>query len=96
MKRTEIIGKSRQELEKILRHKERGELLDLIAGLATLEPMFSPERIAAARGLKPRTVLQMMKDGRIRAHLVTNRYRAPLSAILEWDQSTALSLEVAA
>lgn len=94
MKPIDVIGKSRQEIEKLLRGKQRHELLDTIARLATLEPMFSPERIAAAREIAPSTVLALMKKGIIRAHLVThNRYRAPLSGIREWDRETALGLE---
>ena len=93
-KKLEIIGKSREEIERLLARKERHELLDLIANLANLEPMFSPERIAAARELAPATVLGLMKTGVIRAHLVShNRYRAPLSAVRAWDAQTALELE---
>ncbi len=94
MKMTEVIGKSREEIGRILQRKERGELLDIIAYLANLEPMFSPERIAAARELAPSTVLKLMKTGKIAAHLVSHRYRAPLSAIREWDAQTALAVRI--
>lgn len=87
----DVIGKTREELECMLRRKERHELLDIIARLASLEPMYSPERIAAAREIAPSTVLALMKEGKIAAHLVShNRYRAPLSAVQKWDMETAL------
>jgi hypothetical protein len=87
-------GLTRDQLEIRLARKERGELLDLIHRLANLETFYTPAEIAEARRMRATTVLELMKAGTIRSHLCAhNRYRAPLSAVMAWDDETALNLE---
>ena len=86
-----LIGKSRENIEHATRNKTRSELLDIIYSLATSEPMYKPQEIAARRGMSKRTVLHLIKRGVIRAHKpFENGIRVPLSAIREWDAQTAL------
>lgn len=90
-----LIGKSREEIERELRSKSRGELFDVIASLVTFEPHFSPSTVARRREISKDTVIDACKSGAIpRVHKPTkNGWRIPLSSIQEWDQRTALKLQ---
>jgi hypothetical protein len=86
-----LVGRSREQIEQALRDKKRAELLDVIYSLATCEPMLSPREIATRRQMTKRRVMQLIKDGTLRAHKpAENALRVPLSSIREWDQQTAL------
>jgi hypothetical protein len=87
-----LVGKSREQIEQALRNKKRGDLLDVIYSLATMEPMFSPKEIAVRRQMTKRRVVQLIKDGTLRAHKpLENALRVPLSAIREWDANTQIT-----
>lgn len=87
-----VIGKSREEIAKAIRHKTREELSNLIYHLETIEPHFSPKTIAFARALGPRMIVAKIQNGEIaRAHRPTLKgWRVPLSAIREWDEQTSI------
>jgi predicted DNA-binding transcriptional regulator AlpA len=88
-----LIGKSRPEIERALRNKDRPELLDLIFQLATMEPHFSVSQVARARKLSRDTILEKIRKREIpRVHRpVKNALRIPISAIQEWDQNTQVT-----
>jgi hypothetical protein len=88
-----LIGKSRPEIERALRNKDRPELLDLIFELATMEPHFSVSQVARARKLSRDTILEKIRKREIpRVHRpVKNALRIPISAIQEWDQNTQVT-----
>lgn len=88
-----LIGKSRPEIERALRNKDRPELLDLIFELATMEPHFSVSQVARARKLSRDTVLAKIRTHEIpRVHRpVKNALRIPISSIHEWDQNTQVT-----
>ena len=86
-----LVGKSKEQIEQATRHKRREELIEIIYSLASVEPMFKPRELAARRGMSPRVIMKLIKQGRIRAHKpLANVLRVPLSAIREWDKNTAL------
>jgi hypothetical protein len=88
-----VIGKSRTEIERALRNKDRPELLDLIFELATMEPHFSVSQVARARKLSRDTILDKIRNGEIRRvhRPVKNAMRIPISAIAEWDANTQIT-----
>ena len=91
MKRVNLVGKSRGEIEHATRDKSRPELVNLLYELASVEPMFTPQQIAELRHLSKDTVLDLIRRGRIRAHKpLENGLRIPLSAVQDWDAATAL------
>lgn len=85
-----LIGKSRAEIERLLRNKDRPELLDLIFELVTVEPHFSVSQLARFRKVSRDTILDKIRSGEIsRVHRpVKNALRIPISAITEWDANT--------
>jgi excisionase family DNA binding protein len=88
-----IIGKTRMEIERALRDKNKPELLDLIYKLATMEPYFTVSEVARARKISRATVLDKIQKREIpRAHrLGDHGLRIPLSSIAEWDANTEIS-----
>jgi excisionase family DNA binding protein len=88
-----LIGKSRPEIEHLMRNKQRPELLDIIFELATVEPHFSVSQVARLRKLSRDTILAKIHSGAIpRVHKpVKNALRIPLSAVKEWDAQTMIS-----
>jgi hypothetical protein len=88
-----LIGKSRPEIERALRNKDRPELVDLIFELTTMEPHFSVSQVARARKVSRNTILDKIRSREIpRAHRpVKNALRIPLSAIHEWDANTQVT-----
>jgi hypothetical protein len=88
-----LIGKSRTEIERALRNKDRPELLDLIFSLSTMEPHFSVSQVARARKLSRDTILDKIRKREIpRVHRpVKNALRIPISAIAEWDANTQIT-----
>jgi excisionase family DNA binding protein len=88
-----LIGKSRPEIERALRNKDRPELLDLIFELATMEPHFSVSQVARARKVSRDTILDKIRKREIpRAHrLGDHGLRIPLSAVAQWDANTQIT-----
>jgi excisionase family DNA binding protein len=88
-----IIGKTRMEIERALRDKDRPELLDLIYKLASMEPYFTVSEVARARKVSRDTILERIRKGEIpRAHrLGDHGLRIPLSSIAQWDANTEIN-----
>jgi hypothetical protein len=94
VKRIDVVGKSREEIDALLAKTPRETLLQIIYRLATLEPHFSVREFAALRRLRRDTVLALIRDKKIKPiHTPTDRgdYRIPLSAVRDFDQRTAIS-----
>jgi len=86
-----LVGKSKEQIEHAIRHKKRQEIVEIIYSLATCEPFFKPQEIADRRRMAKGTVLELIKNGILRAHKpFDNVVLVPLSAIREWDRDTAL------
>jgi len=86
-----VLGKSREDIETTTRNYARHELLDLIYSLATCEPHLKVSDVAARRGMSKQKVLQLVRNGKLRAHKpLENGIRIPLSAVRAWDANTAL------
>jgi excisionase family DNA binding protein len=86
-----LVGKSREQIEKLTRNKTRAELLDLLYEHVAFEPMFTPQEIANRRHMSKRTILNLIHSGIIRGHKPWhNGLRVPLSEIRKWDAATAL------
>jgi excisionase family DNA binding protein len=84
-----LAGMSKDQIEKAMIGKERGELVNIIYMLASFEPMFSPQEVAKRRQLSKRVILKLVKEGRLRAHKpLATTIRIPASAIREWDENT--------
>lgn len=93
MEAIDLTGKSREQIERALAHKRRNELLDLIFSLITFEPHFSVATFAQRRQLTRATVLRLIRERILHAHLPTgNGYRIPLSAIRDFDRRTAVCI----
>lgn len=91
--KTNLIGKSREQIAQLTRHKRHEEMVDLLYLYTTLEPHYSPRDIAVARGVQLRRVVAMCRAGTLRAHKPSEKcWRVPLSAVLEWDRQTAVTL----
>lgn len=87
----DLIGKSYQEIETAVHGIKRIRLVDELKKLATLEPYFSPAQIAKARQISIQAVMTRIRRGQIRAHLIGNRWRVPLSAVRDWDGQTRVT-----
>jgi excisionase family DNA binding protein len=86
-----LIGLTKERIEKELDGKSRRELVEIIYSLATFPPMISPAEVARRREIDPRTVLKLIRQGRLRAHKLGNStVRIPLEALNEWDETTKL------
>jgi hypothetical protein len=92
---TNLLGKSRADIERALKHRDRPALLDLICDLVTVEPHFSVSQLARLRKVSRNTILEKIKAGEIkRVHKpVKNALRIPLSAIRDWDANTEISTQ---
>lgn len=84
-----VLGKSRDEIQRLTSDYSRPELVDLIYKLSSLEPMFTPLEVAKARQIAVATVRELIQKQKLRAHRVGQEWRIPLSAIQEWDASTS-------
>lgn len=94
MKRIDVVGKSKEEIERLLAKTPRKTLLDIVAGLASLEPHLTVVEFAARRRLTRNQVIKMIRDRKIPGvHVPTDRgdYRISLSGALEFDRRTAIS-----
>src|SRR5207247_9107788 len=79
-------GKTREELEVALAHKSRGELLDLIHSLVSVEQLFKPAEIAARSRLNKRAVLRDIRDGKFGDYYcrAENSIAIPASGVNQW------------
>ena len=81
-----LFGKTREEIEKQLAGKSRGELLDLIHSLVTVEPLLKPAEIAARSCLNKRAVLRDIRDGKFGDYYcrAENSIAVPASGVNRW------------
>jgi hypothetical protein len=85
-----LVGKSREQIVQATKDKNREQLLDVIYDLATFEPMFRPQEIAARRRMSPRHVYDLIKRRVLRVHKPNaHSLLVPLSSIRAWDKQTA-------
>src|SRR5256885_2164462 len=84
-----LAGKSREELEQLLRNTTRSELIDLIFSLVTVEQAFKPSEIAARSCLNKRAVLRDIRDGKFGPYFcrADNSISVPASGVNEWRNS---------
>lgn len=87
----ELIGKSPEQIEEMLRGVKRDRLIRIIQELTSLEPFFSPEQVGRARGITIASVMKKVRANELRAHLLGNRWRIPLSALKHWDRTTMVT-----
>jgi hypothetical protein len=59
-----LAGKTREELETLLRNHSRAQLIDVIFSLTTVEQLFKPGEIAARSCINKRAVLRDIRDGK--------------------------------
>jgi excisionase family DNA binding protein len=88
-----LIGKTRIEIERALRDKDRPELLDLIFELSTIEPHLTVSELARLRKVSRATIIDKIAKREIpRAHrLGDHGIRIPLSSVGEWDRNTQVT-----
>jgi hypothetical protein len=81
-----LSGKTREQLEAILAHKSRAELIDLIYLCVTVEQLFKPSEIAARSCLNKRAVLRDIRAGKFGDYFcrAENSIAVPLSGVNEW------------
>ena len=81
-----LVGKTREELGRVLANKSRSELLDLIHSLTTVEPLLKPSEIAARSCLNKRAVLRDIRDGKFGDYFcrAENSIAVPLSGVNTW------------
>ena len=82
-------GKTREQLEAILAHKSRAELIDLIYSYVTVEQLFKPSEIAARSCINKRAVLKDIRDGKFGDYYcrATNSLSVPASGVNKWRRS---------
>ena len=86
-----LLGKSREQIERATKDLDRDRLLDVIYSLATLEPMFTLQEVAERRHVSIDTLSRKIKRGELRAHkVIGDCIRIPLSSLRDWDRNTAL------
>ena len=89
-------GKSREQLETVLAHKSRAELLDLIYSLVTVEPLLKPSEIAARSCLNKRAVLRAIRNGELGDYYcrAENSLAVPLSGVNKWRRTFRVPAKV--
>ena len=82
-------GKTREQLEAILAHKSRAELIDLIYSYVTVEQLFKPSEIAARSCINKRAVLKDIRDGKFGDYYcrAKNSLTVPASGVNKWRRS---------
>jgi hypothetical protein len=91
-------GKTRREIEQALANKSRGELLDVIFSLATVEQLFKPAEIAARSCLNKRAVLRDIREGKFGHYYsrAENSIAVPASGVSQWRRAFAVPANVSA
>ena len=81
-----LAGKTREELETLLRNSSRAELIDLIFSLVTVEQLFKPAEIAARSCINKRAVLKDIRDGKFGQYFcrAENSIAVPASGVNSW------------
>ena len=81
-----LAGKTREELETLLRNSSRSELIDLIFSLTTVEQAFKPSEIAARSCINKRAVLKDIRNGKFGPYFcrAENSIAVPASGVNSW------------
>lgn len=81
-----LCGKTREQIESMLRGTSRSELLDIIFSLTTVEQLFKPAEIAARSRLNKRAVLRDIRDGKFGPYYcrAENSISVPASGVNKW------------
>jgi hypothetical protein len=84
-----LVGNTREEMEKQLAGKSRAELIDLIYSLVTVEQLLKPAEIAARSCLNKRAVLRDIRDGKFGDYFcrAENSLAVPASGVNKWRSS---------
>jgi hypothetical protein len=79
-------GKTREQLDVLLAHKSRAELIDVIYSCVTVEPLLKPAEIAVRSCLNKRAVLRDIRDGKFGGYFcrAENSIAVPLSGVNAW------------
>src|SRR5262249_29697941 len=82
-------GKTRDQVEAVLQHKSRSELIDLIHSLVTVVQLLKPSEIAARSCLNKRAVLRDIRDGKFGDYFcrAENSIAVPASGVNKWRNS---------
>jgi hypothetical protein len=86
----DLIGKTREQIDRALRDKTRTELIDMIHSLATVEQHFKPAEIASRSGMKKRTVLADIHAGKFGGEYYNraeNQITVSASGVNAWRES---------
>jgi Mg2+/Co2+ transporter CorC len=81
-----LAGKSRQDLEVLLRNSSREELLDIIESLASVEQLLKPAEIAARSCMNKRRILAAIRRGELGPYFAhaENSIAVPASSVNKW------------
>ena len=81
-----LAGKTREELEALLRNSSRAELIDVIFSLVMVEQLFKPSEIAARSCINKRAVLKDIRDGKFGPYFcrAENSIAVPASGVNSW------------
>jgi hypothetical protein len=84
-----LAGKTREELETLLRNSNRAELIEVIFSLTTVEQLFKPAEIAARSRLNKRAVLRDIRDGKFGPYYcrADNSISVPASGVNKWRRA---------
>ncbi len=93
-----LLGKTREEIDKALRHKSRAELIDLIYSCITVEILLKPAEIAARSCLNKRAVLRDIRDGKFGPYYcrAENSIAVPASGVNRWRHSFEVAAKTSA
>jgi excisionase family DNA binding protein len=91
-----LIGLSEAEIEAALEGKPRRVLLRAIKDAVTIEPSFLLEQVARELQIPRDALRRAIREKRLRAEVpMTNRWRIPRSALVEFRRRIAIGAEVA-
>ena len=81
-----LTGKTREQLDTMLAHKSRAELVDIIYSHVTVEQLFKPAEIAARSCINKRAVLKDIRDGKFGPYFcrAENSIAVPASGVNSW------------
>ena len=93
-----LAGKTRDQLDTLLVHKSRSELIDLIHSLVTVEILLKPADIAARSCVNKRAILRDIRDGKFGDYYcrAENSIAVPASGVNQWRRRFLVPVNAAA
>lgn len=81
-----LSGKSREQIDAVLKELTRSELLDLVASHVAVEQMLKPSEIAARCRINKRAVLREIREGKFGPYIcrAENSIIVPASGVNAW------------